>query len=129
LRHVLLDEKQRGAVGDELAKEVEDFIDDDGGKTHRYFVEQYDRRARYVGAGKGKHLLFAAAHRSGDLASTLAEFRESGDGALDCLGFLAPPCKEPEVLLHGQRGEDAASLGDVTDAEPSDGGRAVSRHV
>ena len=76
------------------------------------------RGAGDVGPHHGEHLLLAPRQRARVLAEPVAEHGEARRAATSRAAASAPPVRlHGQVLPHRQRGEDAAALGDVADAE------------
>ena len=76
-------------------------------------------------AGERDHLLLPAGERPGGLAGALDEVGEERVDELPARA--AVPLGEPQVLGHGELGEDLAVLGDVADAAAHDPVRGLAR--
>ncbi len=98
LRHVLLDEQHRHALIADPPHHREQLVEQLRREAERRLVEHEQSRPRHERAPDREHLLFAAAHRPGELIAPLLE-----------------PCEEAKHLAHPRlalvaRGEIAAEL-------------------
>ena len=110
------------------ATSVVELGDDHRGEAHGDLVEQEDGRLHAERARHGQHLLLAARERAGHLVAALGQTGEAGEGQLlDVRPGGAGERHEPEVLGHGEVGEDAAAVGQG--AEPGAGQRVGAHAV
>ena len=88
--------------------------DQDRGEPDRGFVDQQQPGRRHQGAGDGEHLLFAAAHRAGELAAALGQHREGLVAEGKVVRQLRPRRAairaEGQILLDGEPREQAPPL-------------------
>ena len=118
---VLFHQKNSGAVGIDLADDVKDLLDDDGGEAQRRFVQQEQFGTGHEGAADGEHLLFPAGKRAAQLA---AAFGQDGEEAEDVVlvllysgGVFAQESAQVQIFAHAQVGKDQAAFGHLRDAQ------------
>src|SRR5207248_4893396 len=125
----LLDEQDRDAVGADLRERLEDALDDGRREAERRLVEQQHLRLRNQGARDRELLLLSAGERSGAAPPELPQDREELvdplQVAVEAAAAAARGESEPQVLVHGQPGEDVTSLGHERDAGARDVLRAA----
>ena len=117
----LLDEKDGEAGLPDSRQRIEDDVDDLRRKPERRFVEEKHLGIGGERASDRQLLLLAARQHPGVPGAELAQDREELVGAGEAAPVLPLPLRgepEPEVLLHGELAEDAASLGNERDAAP-----------
>src|SRR5659263_381420 len=116
----------------DLPDDPEDLLDDDGGKSYRWFVEQQDTGFRDESAPDGQHLLFTTRERPSQLLAPFLEDGEEGeDPLLGFLQFLAgrqtadAVGTQVQIFLRREGGKDVPSLRHMRDAQPREakGGR------
>ena len=115
---VLLHQQHGEPLGLQPSGDRRDLLHDDRREPLGGLVEEQQARREGEGARDGEHLLLAAGKLGAHVAAPLGEPRE---------GFVHPverpavrDARQREVLLHRQRGEDAALLGHEGDTEPRD---------
>ena len=106
---------------------------EDRRQSHARLVEEDEAGAGHERPPDGEHLLLAAAQAARLQAAPLGQPREQGVDAVPCRPHrrLVPagPRSQLQVLLHAQRPEDRASLGDVDEPRTDDPVRAGPRDV
>ena len=115
-RQVLLDEDQRGALGDHVRERAVDILDRQRREAERDLVEQQQARVGYQRAPDRGRLLLASGQRRGALVAQPREHREGLDHGLDrpAAGPFALR-GDPQVLLDRERREEPPTLGDQRD--------------
>ena len=121
---VLFDEEDGCAFFVEVAEDGKNFLHEFRGETHGGFVEDEDLCFAHQGASDGKHLLFTATERAGQLRGALAQAGENIHDHVEVAraGSLVAldPRAELQVFHHGESAEDAASFRHMGKAEPQD---------
>src|SRR2546421_7601243 len=124
LGRVLLDQQDGGALLIDVADDVEDLVDQDGGEAQRGLVEQQDTGSRHQAASDREHLLLATRKRATDLIQTLFDARKQFEDMFlvppNSLPVLAGEGAEEQVVADGQAAEDPAPLRHVPDSQPHD---------
>ena len=132
---VLLDQHDgQPVLPAEADHQVHDLRHDPRSKAERRLVEEQYPGPREQGARDDQHLPFAAGQRGSQLVSAVGQRLEAFVLLLHrgrASRPLSPPRHhpDPQVLLHGELGDHALSLGHVGDAGPDDLLRALARHV
>src|SRR5687767_2124908 len=127
-RHVLLDQEDRRAARVDAPQVVEDEPHHHRGQAEARLVQQQQPGSGHEPAADGAHLLLAAGQRPRQLPLALAEPRKQREDVLEALRARAPLAgPELQILAHGQRREQLASLRHVRDAAGDDlrGGASV----
>src|ERR1035437_8597804 len=116
-RQVLLDEHDREPGLLETAHRALELAYDQRSQPFRRLVHQQQYRVRHKGAPDRDHLLFAAAELPAVVRGTFSQAREHPvHGLQRPASDPSRQAAEPQVLLDGERGEDAAPLRDQADA-------------
>src|SRR5207244_12888491 len=114
LARVLLDQQHGRPGAIDLADDMEDLLDDQGGQTERGLVQHQELRQRHERAADGQHLLLAARKGPGRLGHPLAEPWKQREDSLEAVGPAGLPGRDVgaklEVLAHGGAGNDLATL-------------------
>src|SRR2546426_8718540 len=117
---VLLDQQDSGALLIDVADDVEDLVDQDGGEAQRGLVEQQDTGSRHQAASDREHLMLATRKRATDLIQTLFDARKQFEDMFlvppNSLPVLAGEGAEEQVVADGQAAEDPAPLRHVPDS-------------
>ncbi len=104
----------------ELPHDLENLLDQHGGKAHRGLIEQQEPRLRHQGAADCEHLLLATREHAGtDVAVRGQHRKQLIDGReLGIEPRASPrPRAELEVIFHRKRREDLPALRHLRDAE------------
>src|SRR6266542_1580293 len=121
LAGVLLHHQDAEAAPVDLLDLLEQPLHDLGGEAEGGLVPQQAPRLRHQRPRDRQHLLLAARERPRHLRPSLPEPGEERADLVEPVGKLraAAPREGPhlEVLVHGERGEELAALGDPGDAE------------
>src|SRR5215472_3216328 len=110
-REVLLHEEDGKPLALELADHPPHLAYEEGGETFRGLVQEEQVGIAHEGAPNGQHLLLAARQLVGPIAAALTQPGEELLHALQAPTSAAVP-RHLEVLADGERGKDAATLGD-----------------
>src|SRR5947208_941072 len=124
-RHVLLDQEDGDAL---FVQRIDDLVNLRDHPRHQAFgrlVEQDDLGLQHHGPRDGEHLLLAAGQRAAGLVAPLAQNREIGKHLVEQfllarVGHAGAVEAGAKVFQHREQAEDAAILGDVSDAELGD---------
>ncbi|BFO18838.1 hypothetical protein SHKM778_52260 [Streptomyces sp. KM77-8] len=127
---VLLDEEDGGALGIDLADHLGDTVHHLRGEAQGGLVEEQQARGGHQGAADGEHLLLAAGEQARCLVGAFGEAREEGEDAVAGLPDLGgtgaaaeAEAAGAEVLVDGEAGEHASSLGYLDDSGADRGDR------
>ena len=83
VRHVLLDDEQRGARVAQTGERLVDPVDDGRRQAERELVGDQQLRRLDQHPGHRQHPLLAARQRAGDLGAALGEAREQLEGLVE----------------------------------------------
>src|SRR6185436_13402116 len=122
---VLLDQQERQALALELPERLDHVLDDRRREPLRGLVHHHEARVRHERPPDREHLLLAARELRAAVALALGEPREE---LVDPLArplaarrrAAGAPRGDPQVLVDGERREEATALRDVADAVPRD---------
>src|SRR5207248_6722376 len=124
LLDVLLDDQHREAAGPQALHQLEDLLDDYGGKARRGLVQQEELRLGHEGAADRAHLLLAAGHAAGQLLPAFGQPREELIDDREPLAELRTGRRREaahlEVVLDGHARKEATALRHVRDPELDD---------
>ena len=108
---VLLDEDDRRPTLDQRAERLVHGLNSDGREPERRLVEEQEARVRHQGARDRGRLLLTTREVPGSRLPERPQEREGVENAVHGPRPLAPAlAREPEVLLHGQPGEETPSF-------------------
>lgn len=122
-------ENRQAALFVDLDDLVKDGAHEHGGDAEGGLVQHEALGLAHEGPGDGEHLLFTTGKGAGELGDALLEPGEHGEGVVHVLldaGFIPTEVgAHPEVLLHGQVGEDHAAFRHMAEALGDHGVRGL----
>ena len=129
---VLLREQDRFALGLEVTDLLAEGLHDQRREASRRLVEEQEVGVAHECAPDRQHLLLPAGQESALPVLACLQVREGPEDLLD--GPFAPSVAatllcELQILHHRQVGEDAAILGDESDASPGDDVRRLAGEI
>jgi hypothetical protein len=108
---MLLDDQETGPGATDVFEDVDDLVDDEGGKPFRGLVEDEDRGVGHQRPPDRQHLLLAAGKRSARRVGSFLEYwEERADGVQRPRSRPSCGGAEKQILAHGEIGQSEPSL-------------------